>query len=475
MKWVRKTICIFLGLAMISSTALAEIPNYTVIIGNKSFALKYANDEKNIKEIRDALKKNTGKIIIKTKNKWFENNGEIFHELSSLPRVIYTDENGNRCEYKEGNGDKIKGGILSIELVNSNTIRIKFTQALDKQWISNRENFLINGVELTEEDIITYNEEEGYVQIKLHKKVKNSVELSLKNIKNLYGEILHEEFKKKIVPKSESSSTSGGSSYSGSSHSGGNSNSTINVESIVLNETELKMRLTSKYQLTTQVLPLNATNKALTWKSSNTSVATVDKNGKVVATGVGISVITVESTNGKTAKCNVTVLPIPVDSVTLQKEKSIELGEKAQLVAKIYPSNATNKNLTWTSSNFQIISVDNDGILMAKELGTVTITAESNNNKVATCVVKSVPKNNTLVVNIINNKAVINIVDITESEKFMNLKIMNKVNGNLELIQDYELNPDKMEIKLELNPGVYTGEINIGNSRRFKIKTFSID
>ena len=100
MKWVRKTICILLGLAMLTSSALAEIPNFTVIIGNKAFDMKYANDEKNIKEVRDVLKKHTGKVIIKANNKWYKNNGEIFNQLSSLPKIIYTDENGNRCEYE---------------------------------------------------------------------------------------------------------------------------------------------------------------------------------------------------------------------------------------------------------------------------------------------------------------------------------------------------------------------------------------
>ena len=82
--------------------------------------------------------------------------------------------------------------------------------------------------------------------------------------------------------------------------------------SVALNKTTLTLDIGKTSNLRATVYPSNASNKKCTWSSSNTSVATVDGNGKVTAKASGTATITVKTSNGKTATCKVTVnLPTP--------------------------------------------------------------------------------------------------------------------------------------------------------------------
>ena len=161
----------------------------------------------------------------------------------------------------------------------------------------------------------------------------------------------------------------------------------IPVTSVSLNKTELTIEKGKSETLTATVSPSDATNKTVSWKSSNTSVATVDQNGKVTAVGAGSAVITVTTKDGsKTATCKVTVV-IPVTSVSLNKtELTIEKGKSETLTATVNPSDATNKAVTWQSSNTAIATVDQNGKVTAKELGNVTITVTTKDgSKTASC------------------------------------------------------------------------------------------
>ena len=151
----------------------------------------------------------------------------------------------------------------------------------------------------------------------------------------------------------------------------------ITVESVSLSNSSLTMAEGETHQLTATVLPTNATNKNVTWSSSNTSVATVDSTGLVTAVGVGTTMITVMTLSGGcTATCEVTVISeVKVTSVSLSsKTLSLVEGEVRQLVATVLPSNATNKDLVWSSSNTIVATVDSDGIVTAVNAGTATIT-----------------------------------------------------------------------------------------------------
>ena len=162
------------------------------------------------------------------------------------------------------------------------------------------------------------------------------------------------------------------------------------VESVTLDKTSVDLTEGAEVTLTATVNPANATNKNITWTSSDNNVATV-ANGKVTAVKAGTATITVKTEDGnKTATCTVTVKAktYPVESVTLDKT-SVELteGEETTLTATINPSNATNKNVTWTSSDSNVAAVAN-GKVTAVKAGTATITVKTEDgNKTATCTV----------------------------------------------------------------------------------------
>jgi uncharacterized protein YjdB len=155
------------------------------------------------------------------------------------------------------------------------------------------------------------------------------------------------------------------------------------VTSIQLNKTSVTLFAGETVELTATLSPDNATNKTVTWSSSSTDVATVT-NGKVTAVAVGSATITAQCGNVK-AECSVTVSPIEVTSIQLDKTSvTLFAGETVELTATVSPDNATNKTVTWSSSNTSVATVSN-GKVTAVAVGSATITAQSNNGHSATC------------------------------------------------------------------------------------------
>lgn len=166
---------------------------------------------------------------------------------------------------------------------------------------------------------------------------------------------------------------------------------TVAVTGVTLDKSELTLEAGRTVTLTATVAPADATDKSVTWASSNESVATVSANGKVTAVAEGAATITVKTADGGFTKtCTVTVTPgttqpLPVTAVTLDKEKlALEVGGEATLVATVTPDNADDKTVTWTSSDSNIASVDENGKVTAVAAGTATITATAG-NQTATC------------------------------------------------------------------------------------------
>ncbi len=163
----------------------------------------------------------------------------------------------------------------------------------------------------------------------------------------------------------------------------------IEVTSVSLNKTSLTLEIGESETLTATVLPSNATDKSVTWTSSDKSVVTVI-NGRITAVGAGAATITATTSNGKTASCSVTVNePAPeiieVTSVSLNKTSlTLEIGESETLTATVLPSNATDKSVTWTSSDLSVATVE-DGKVTAIGSGIATITATTSNGKMAIC------------------------------------------------------------------------------------------
>ena len=181
--------------------------------------------------------------------------------------------------------------------------------------------------------------------------------------------------------------------------SGGGGTQTVAVTGVTLSKTSLSLVEGGSETLTATVAPTNATNKAVSWKSSDTGIATVDNSGKVTAVKVGSATITVTTADGsKTATCSVTITSktINVTGVTLDKtEISKVAGETEKLSATVAPDNATDQKVTWTTSDANVATVDESGNVTAVAAGSATITAKAG-DKTATCSVTVTAKEVTL-------------------------------------------------------------------------------
>ncbi|MDR0872415.1 MAG: SUMF1/EgtB/PvdO family nonheme iron enzyme [Prevotellaceae bacterium] len=169
----------------------------------------------------------------------------------------------------------------------------------------------------------------------------------------------------------------------------------VDVESVILDKIELDTYVGEKgLQLTATIAPDTASFKTLKWKSSDTTIVAVDSiNGKLTAKKAGTTVITVTTSNGLTATCEITVAPyMAITSVALNKT-SIEIkeGETELLSATVLPANASNPKITWSSDNSAVAAVSNSGLVLALTAGTakITVTTEDGNKK-AVCNVKVV-------------------------------------------------------------------------------------
>ncbi len=162
----------------------------------------------------------------------------------------------------------------------------------------------------------------------------------------------------------------------------------IKVTGVSLDKTSAILNVGDLQILTAIILPDNATNKNVTWSSSNTSVATVDSNGKVTAVSNGTSVITVTTDNGNfKATCTVTVgnTTVAVTGVSLSSSSVTLTSDTEVLTATVSPGNATNRNVTWSSSNTSVVTVSN-GVLTPVSAGTAVVTVTTEDGRfTATC------------------------------------------------------------------------------------------
>ena len=159
------------------------------------------------------------------------------------------------------------------------------------------------------------------------------------------------------------------------------------VTGVSLSQTSATLQFGETLALTATVAPANATNKSVTWSSSNQDVATVDESGVVTAKTSGTATITAATAvSGKKATCTVTVTHIVVTGVSLsQTAATLEAGETLTLTATITPANASYKGVTWSSSNEAVATVK-DGVVTANAPGTATVTVTTDDGgKKATC------------------------------------------------------------------------------------------
>jgi len=157
-----------------------------------------------------------------------------------------------------------------------------------------------------------------------------------------------------------------------------NGPSVIDVTEVNLSPDSVTIVEGSTQQLTATVIPSDASDKEVSWSSSNQNIATVDSNGLVAAIAEGSAIITVTTNDGgfeSTSVITVTSATIAVTGVSVEPDTvTLEEGEQQQLTASVNPSNATDTGVTWSTSNSNIATVNSSGLITAVAQGNATIT-----------------------------------------------------------------------------------------------------
>lgn len=166
----------------------------------------------------------------------------------------------------------------------------------------------------------------------------------------------------------------------------------IDVTEIRLDKENITMPVGSTYRLTATILPENATDKTLVWKSDDESVAIVDKDGLVIAVKGGFETIISAATPKGDVKaiCKVKVEKkvVPVSGITIDKESlKMKVGETYHLTAKVSPEDATDKSVVWKSEDESIATVDQEGLVMAVKGGSKTMITATSGEFSASCAV----------------------------------------------------------------------------------------
>ena len=170
----------------------------------------------------------------------------------------------------------------------------------------------------------------------------------------------------------------------------------VKATNVVLDKTELTLNRGMKYSLTMTVTPATFTDE-VSWKSTNVNVAAIAEDGTVTAKEAGQATIKV-TVGDVSATCKVNVVQ-PVTSIYLNKT-SLEMTalDTYQLQASVYPSEANNKEVSWESSDEKVATVDENGLVQAKEKGTAVITAKAKDGSEVSRSCKVTVKNTAYVV-----------------------------------------------------------------------------
>ncbi len=164
-----------------------------------------------------------------------------------------------------------------------------------------------------------------------------------------------------------------------------------NIETLTIKNkdvTQLEVGQTLKLEIIIE--PLDATSKEVVWTSSDNSIAIVDSNGIVKAIKKGTAIITVTSEDGsKTDKISLNItqvtpqVPIPLTDIKIKaiESSSLDIGAELQLQSILEPSNATDVDYIWESSDNSIATVSQEGVVKAIKNGIVMITLKTKDGK----------------------------------------------------------------------------------------------
>ncbi len=194
---------------------------------------------------------------------------------------------------------------------------------------------------------------------------------------------------KVTVKKAPSGSSSGGSSSGGSSTGGSSGSKYKKVTKVAINSKNFTLVVGKTKKLTYTISPKNATNKKVTWKSSNPAIAKISTSGKVTGVRPGTATISAVGAGGVSGKVKVTVKnasssgskEVAVTGLALSKTSvSLKKGSSVTVSSVVVPSNATNKKVTWKSSNTSVATVSN-GRITGVGVGTAKVTATAGKYK----------------------------------------------------------------------------------------------
>lgn len=197
---------------------------------------------------------------------------------------------------------------------------------------------------------------------------------------------------------------------------------TISVTRIEMTPSSTTLEIGETIQLSATAYPTNATNRSLNWTTENYSVASVSNSGLVTARGAGRVWIWARATDGSGAEnyCVVDVKePTKVSSIELSEtEATMEVGEELTLKASIFPDNANNKSVNWTSDNTDVATIVN-GVITAVSPGECNITCASTDgsNVSAVChIVVNEPEQHWLSVILPNGSFSVNVTNLESIE-----------------------------------------------------------
>ncbi len=263
---------------------------------------------------------------------------------------------------------------------------------------------------------------------------------------------------------------------------------------IILTPAKAQVAIESSLQLKATVRASNSEYRAVSWNSSVHAVATVDGNGLMQAVSLGTAVITVTSVyGGYTASCTVTVVPITVTGVKIDSSIVLDLYGTSHpvsttLTAVILPSNATNKSVTWYSENTGIASVDQQGMVTAKGIGTTRIKVLSVANPdiyvfcAVSVIITSTPYNRRYSLNVGNvvaaeySRALDRIVAISNSPN--QLSMIDPASGNANTVslpqEPLSLGLSIDGVKATIGYNCFVGTVDLGTGIPVVIHTWPI-
>lgn len=159
--------------------------------------------------------------------------------------------------------------------------------------------------------------------------------------------------------------------------------------SISLEEREVSLSVGEIYKLNYSFSPSDASSEVV-WYSSNAEVAVVNTNGEVTALSNGDTMITVKTSDGALSDECIVHVVVPVEDVTIDAhELQLEKGASFLLSATIVPSDASNKNVIWSSMNSDVVSIDDNGFITANDYGETSVVVQTEDgNKMDYCKVQ---------------------------------------------------------------------------------------